>query len=87
MPGDSSFAPYAPVGAKRTNMNGWWTPVLKDLRAQAIRLLRVFRAGGDSLSYQAYSIARAAFHKQCKAAKKLFLINREKISLVNIFFY
>ena len=51
---------------------GWWNSELIDLRKHALKLLRTFKQKGDSLSYKAYSVARAAFHKQCKAAKKSF---------------
>ena len=53
---------------------GWWTNDLRELRAHSITLLRLAKQNGDSLSYRAYSIARSAFHKHCKAAKEAFML-------------
>ena len=53
---------------------GWWSSELLDLRKHAILLFKRYKSKQDSISYKAYSLARAAFHKQCRASKRLFLI-------------
>ena len=64
------------VVPKPPRRKGWWSLELLDLRRNAIKLFKRYKSKQDSVSYKAYSVARAAFHKQCKAAKKLFSINQ-----------
>ena len=61
-----------------------WSSDLKDLRCQAIKLFKYYKSRQTAAAYQAYSIAKLSFHKQCKAAKKLILVNQCQNLVENI---
>ena len=61
------------IKPKPPRKGGWWSPDLKALRTNALGFLSMAKEIGDTYSYRMYSIARNAFHKQCRQAKLIWI--------------
>ena len=60
----------------KAGKKGWWSKYLQDLRSMSLAALSKVKRFKDISYINAYHIARAAYHKQCKAAKNLWLKNK-----------